>query len=106
VELIIDIDGKVRMLYSDEGAPFIRAVGTVRIARVSHVEPEYANGQGFGLWGADMRPVGGPILRGKNGEGFVTREEALSAERAWLIAHGLPMPDEQPASPGNEGERV
>jgi hypothetical protein len=87
MELLIDVDGKVRMLYSDEGVPLLRAVGAVKIARVSFVEPI-----GDGRWMANMKTIDGPVLLGPDGSGFIFREEALRAERVWLCAHGLPFP--------------
>ncbi len=71
----------VRAVYSDELAAVLPALGTVTIARASHVEPITA---GVG-WVADMAPSGGERLGP-----FPTRQAALDAERAWLrIQRGI-----------------
>jgi hypothetical protein len=46
----------------------------LQITRASHVEPD-----SDGKWCADMGPSVGPVLGP-----FVTRREALAAEREWL----------------------
>jgi len=72
MELVVDAGGSVRCIY-DEGID-LREIGTLKITRVSHVEPDRD-----GFWWADMGPVDGPILGP-----FRTRTEALQAERGWL----------------------
>lgn len=89
--VVIAPNGQVRVIYSDDLAPVMSAVGEVTIRRASHVEPATAGGG----WFADMAPVGGPVL-GVEFEGrtigFPTRKEALDAEVDWLVQHGLPVP--------------
>jgi hypothetical protein len=67
----------VRCLYGEELD--LTALGRLRIARGSHVEPT-----ADGRWTADLSPVGGPVLGP-----FPARSQALDAERAWLLAHWL-----------------
>jgi hypothetical protein len=66
-------DGAAEFVYADELIPLTRDGDTI-IRRVSHVEPCAGGG-----WTADMSPVAGPVLGP-----FATREEGLTAERAWL----------------------
>jgi hypothetical protein len=85
MELVVDAAGDIRCIY-DEGID-LRKLGTLRITRASHVEPD-----ADGLWCADMAPVGGPVMGP-----FGTRSEALAAERAWLMvrsgrSHSSPTP--------------
>lgn len=87
VEVRIAPDGTTRLIYSDEFMPAMEALGTVRIARASHVEPRLNIAAGG--WIADMSPVGGPELGP-----FTLRQEALDAEVEWLVQHGLPTPKE------------
>ena len=77
MQLLIDIRGNVRCLY-DETIP-LASLGTLAIARGSHVEPNSS-----GQWLADLSPVCGPCLGP-----FATRSLALDAERAWLEANWL-----------------
>jgi hypothetical protein len=51
----------------------------VKVKRASHVEPD-RNGK----WVADLAPVGGPQLGP-----YRLRQEALSAEVAWINKHHL-----------------
>jgi hypothetical protein len=81
-EIMIAPDGTVRVIYSDALAPALNALGSVTIARASHVEPDAA-----GQWVADMAPVGGPKLAP-----CALRSEALAAEVAYLIDAGTPVP--------------
>ena len=37
-----------------------------------------------GGWLVDLRPAGGPVLVGPEGEPFLSGQAALEAERAWL----------------------
>jgi hypothetical protein len=73
MEFVVGCDGVARCIY-DEGMA-LREIGTLKITRASHVEPDAA-----GYWWADMGPVDGPVL-GPYG----SRSEALGAERAFLI---------------------
>jgi hypothetical protein len=77
MELNVSLTGQVRCLYGE--AIDLSQLGTLSIARGSHVEPE-----ADGRWTADMGPVGGPVLGP-----FPHRSEALAAERQWLEAHWL-----------------
>jgi hypothetical protein len=72
MELVIDAGGVVRCIYDE--AMELREIGKLQITRASHVEPDRD-----GFWWADMGPSGGPVLGP-----FVTRSEALDAERGWL----------------------
>jgi hypothetical protein len=74
MELVVDTGGDIRCIY-DEGID-LREIGTLKITRASHVEPDAA-----GYWWADMGPSGGPVLGP-----FRSRSEALGAERGWLVA--------------------
>jgi hypothetical protein len=73
MELVVSADGVARCIY-DEGID-LREIGTLKITRASHVEPDRD-----GFWWADMGPVDGPVL-GPYG----SRSEALGAEREWLF---------------------
>ena len=77
MQLVIDPTGSMRCLY-DETLP-LADFGRLTISRGSIVEPTEA-----GHWTADLSPVGGPLLGP-----FVTRSQALDAERDWLEAHWL-----------------
>jgi hypothetical protein len=72
---IIDPAGQAHCLYAE--VIDLRAMGTLRIARASHLEPDDQ-----GQWWADLSPVAGPILGP-----FTLRSEALAAEREWLDTH-------------------
>lgn len=74
--------GKLVFVYDDALHARLSRRGEARIERASHVEPAATGG-----WEADMGPVGGPVLRDVNGNGFATRAEALGAERDWLRDH-------------------
>ncbi|MBM4072690.1 MAG: hypothetical protein FJ271_27755 [Planctomycetes bacterium] len=76
--LIVDPGGAVRCLYDE--AIDLSALGTPKIDRASHVEPD-----ADGRWWADLWPVEGPRLGP-----FDARSLALTAERAWLETHWLP----------------
>ena len=75
--LVVEPTGGLRCLYTE--SLDLTALGTLSIARGSHVEPD-----GSGRWFADMSPVGGPPLGP-----FDHRSEALDAERNWLYEHWL-----------------
>lgn len=90
IDIVIDPDGTVRFIYSDEAAE-VFAGEPQETTRASHVEPWR-----YGGWYADMSPSGGPRMLlpdyvidslnqviGRPG-GFATRQEALDAELAWL----------------------
>lgn len=97
-DILIDDDGTIRYVYSDEQAAFVGEwlgdeIASQVTTRASHVEPHPTKPG----WLADMRPSGGPIL-GLNGtwidpdyadilQPFSTRQIALDAERAWLREH-------------------
>jgi hypothetical protein len=69
--------GQSRCLYTE--AIDLAALGSLTIARASHVEPIPD-----GRWNADMSPVGGPILGP-----FPKRWQALAAEVAWMETNVL-----------------
>jgi len=89
VKYIIEVDGTIRHIYSDDYAELDLTLGTVDIKRASHVEPvDVSFDNRFpseSAWMADMMPVGGPVIGP-----FSTRAEALEAERAWLLANDIP----------------
>ena len=70
MELVVSADGVARCIYDE--ALDLREIGTLKITRASHVEPDAE-----GYWWADMGPVGGPMLGP-----FTSRSEALAAEQA------------------------
>ena len=76
MELVVDAGGSVRCIYDE--ALDLREIGTLKITRASHVEPDRD-----GFWWTDMGPVDGPVL-GPYG----SRSEALEAERGWLLNDG------------------
>ncbi len=77
MNLIIAADGRIRGIYGEDIA--LDALGSTRITRASHVEPDAQ-----GRWLADLAPVGGPVLGP-----YERRSEALEAEVAWLEEHWL-----------------
>ena len=77
MELVVGLDGVARCIYDE--ALDLREIGTLKITRASHVEPDAE-----GCWWADMGPVGGPMLGP-----FTSRSEALAAERGWLNAEAI-----------------
>jgi hypothetical protein len=77
MQLVIQSSGTVHCLYGEELD--LHQIGTLAIARGSHVEPDSS-----GQWTADLSPVHGPRLGP-----FRSRSEALAAERQWLEAHWL-----------------
>lgn len=80
LDVVVDADGSIRAIYSDDLAPILRAVGSTTVRRASNVEPD---GDG---WAADLSPVDGPTLHHDR------REDALAAEVAWLREHDIPQP--------------
>jgi hypothetical protein len=77
MELVVSSNGVVRCLYEETLS--LESLGTLRITRASHVEPD-SNGK----WYADLAPVDGPRLGP-----FTLRSEALAAECDWLNQHRL-----------------
>ena len=77
MELVVNSTGVVRCLYEETLS--LESLGTLRITRASHVEPDSA-----GKWYADLAPVDGPRLGP-----FSRRSEALAAECDWLNQHRL-----------------
>jgi hypothetical protein len=80
MNLIVEKDGRVRGIYGEEIA--LDALGSPRITRASHVEPDDQ-----GRWLADMAPVGGPVLGP-----YERRSDALDSEVAWLEENWLVAP--------------
>ncbi len=80
MHLVVAPDGTARAIYGE--MIDLAALGRSTIARASHVEPDAG-----GLWLADLRPVGGPVLGP-----FGRRSEALGTEVAWLEANWLTAP--------------
>ncbi len=52
---VIDPSGAIRCLYGE--AVDLAALGSLRVERASHVEPD-----AHGRWTADLSPVGGPLV--------------------------------------------
>ena len=77
MELVVAADGMARCIYDE--ALDLREIGTLKITRASHVEPDRD-----GFWWADMGPSGGPVLGP-----FLVRGLAIAAERRWLSAAGF-----------------
>ena len=80
--LSITPDGELRFLFDDALTPLLH-LGEATIRRASYVEPRGTS------WYADLSPVGGQVLGP-----FALRSEALAAEAAWLLQHGIPAPHE------------
>ena len=80
-EVIIDPNGTLRALYSDELSELLKE-GKATVKRASRVEPAPEGG-----WTADMSPVNGPVLGP-----FELRSEALAAEVEYLREHDIPVP--------------
>lgn len=76
MNLYVRPNGDTQCIYNE--AIKLSALGALDIKRASHVEPIATSP---GKWGADLAPVGGPVLGP-----FDTRAEALAAEIAWLDA--------------------
>lgn len=81
VEILVDPVGGVRFLYDDALAPLLNE-GRAEIRRASHVGPVGTE------WWADLGPVGGPMLGP-----FKLRQQALDAEKEWLLGKGIPLPE-------------
>lgn len=71
--LVIHADGSVQFLYHDALRVFLE-YGVPVICRASHVEPTPD-----ARWIVDLSPLGGGILGP-----FEYRQEALTAEAAWI----------------------
>lgn len=84
MNLVIKADGRVRGVFGEEID--LAALGTPKISRASHVEPDAQ-----GRWLADLEPVGGPVLGP-----FGRRSEALEVEVKWLEANWLIKDDQKP----------
>ena len=78
--LSIAPEGDLRFLFDDALLPLLQ-LGDAHIRRASYVEPT------GNAWTADLIPVGGPTLGP-----FERRSDALDAEVAWLLEHGIPVP--------------
>lgn len=88
MRITFEADGGVKFIYDDAALPVAEVVGDVTVRRASHVEPVVDQLFASGVrWEADMSPVGGPVLGP-----FFTRDEALAAERDWLIDNDVPRP--------------
>jgi hypothetical protein len=83
MKLVVDAGGDVRCIYDE--VLDLREIGKLQITRASHVEPDRD-----GFWWADMGPSGGPVLGP-----FMSRTEALVAEKDWLLG----LPDTTPIHP-------
>ena len=77
MQLVIENGGNVRCVYNE--AIDLTALGSLTIARGSHVEPTPD-----GRWTADLAPAFGPVLGP-----FSNRSAALAAERNWLLENWL-----------------
>lgn len=77
LKLVVKNGGMIHAIYDDSFVVFADDAEFISRQRASHVEPYGVFG-----WQADMRPVGGPILKG-----FATRAEALSAEVRYINRH-------------------
>lgn len=76
MNVLIANDGTLQFVWSDELAA-LRDLGTAHTRRASHVEPTADS-----KWTADMGPMGGPVLGP-----FDLHQQAIQAERAWLLEH-------------------
>ena len=77
MQLVIPCGGNIRCVYGE--VIDLAALGSLTIARGSHVEPTED-----GHWTADLSPAGGPVLGP-----FDRRSDALTAELNWLESHWL-----------------
>ncbi len=77
MNLVVQPNGSIRCIYGENID--LHALGSVAIARGSHVEPDQ-----HGQWFADLSPVAGPKLGP-----FHCRSEALAAEVEWLEVNWL-----------------
>lgn len=74
-------DGTIKFIYDDDVFETLKVLGPSSIRRASHVEPIPNTN---GLWYSDMSPVDGPELGP-----FLSRDEALKAEREWIETNVL-----------------
>lgn len=77
MELLIEPDGSIRCVYSEDID--LSQMGQLSIRRGSHVEPT-----ADGRWTADLSPLNGPLLGP-----FLNRTEALTSEVSWLQENWL-----------------
>jgi hypothetical protein len=77
MDLLVLPDGTIRAIYAEDID--LAVLGRPTITRASHVEPN-----ADGRWIADLTPVSGPVLGP-----FCQRNQALTAELAWLEANWL-----------------
>ena len=89
MNLVIETSGRVRGVFGEEID--LTALGSPKITRASHVEPDED-----GHWLADLEPVGGPALGP-----FDRRSEALNAELRWLEENWLVVPEGKPPGGSN-----
>lgn len=80
MEMRIDAEGNLRMIYSDALVGVLDE-GDAKVTRASTVEPG-----ADGLWEVDLSMSGGPVMGG-----FKLRQDALDAEVAWLRDHKIPL---------------
>jgi hypothetical protein len=73
IELMISTRALVTLIYTE--TIHLPSLGSVRISRASHVEPDAA-----GDWWVDLSPSQGPVLGP-----FPHRSIALQAEHDWLV---------------------
>ena len=103
VKIVIDKNG-FRFIYSD-GLKDLLDTGRATVRRASHVEPVQVYCPGTdkfdSWWQADMAPCGGPKLPPCR-----TRAEALAAEAAWLLGHGIPEPKPEPKEYKHEPNHI
>ena len=87
-EVFIDREGKLTYVYDDALMEALRDLGPAETRRASHVEP----GSDGKHWFADMTPLtgNGPVLGP-----FSSRQEALTAEAAWLSAYLTAAPPQE-----------
>jgi hypothetical protein len=78
MELVVSPQGEITTIYSE--VLNLAALGTQRIVRASHVEPDES-----GQWSAQI--IDGPKLGP-----FERRSDAIAAEVAWLTRHRLRIP--------------
>lgn len=77
--ILIEPDGTLRFIYTDELAEAFDGAGDATTRRASFVEPD-PNGGG---WLADMTPVADGVVLGP----YFFRKDALNAETDWLREH-------------------
>ena len=77
MQLVITPQGTAHCIYGEEID--LHVLGSLTIARASHVEPDQ-----HGSWIVDLSPVDGTTLGP-----FLHRSDALSAERDWLDENWL-----------------